>query len=174
MMRIYRDTRFDVSRGITERPYKTHVAAWWSRTGMEKTSGAGFYFHLSATELIIAAGCYMPAPEQLLAIRRYLLTHHAELRRLLAGKKLRAAMSELEGHRLTRPPRGFLASDPAVIAAQDLLLARQWGISATLPAEAAMQPTLLKEITTRFALAAPIVHFLNEAILQQTPKIPRI
>ena len=172
MMRIYRDTRFDVSRGITERPYKTQVAAWWSCAGMEKTSGAGFYFHLSATELTIAAGCYMPAAEQLLAIRRYLLSHHAELRRLLAGKKLRAAMSELEGHRLTRPPRGFLASDPAVVAAQDLLLARQWGVSANLPSDAALRPTLLKEITTRFALAAPVVAFLNTAIRQPVSQIP--
>ncbi len=171
MMRIYRDTRFDVSRGQAVRPYKTQIAAWWSRTGMEKTSGAGFYFHLSATELVIAAGAYMPAPEQLLAIRRYLLTHHAELRRILAGRKLRAVLSELEGHRLARPPRGFVTSDPAVIAALDLILNRQWGVSATLPTELATAPKLLKAITTRFALAAPIVHFLNAAILGTGPEL---
>src|SRR6185312_9612257 len=47
MMRIYRDTRFDASRGLPSRPYKTNAAAWWLRTGLEKTSGAGFYFHFS-------------------------------------------------------------------------------------------------------------------------------
>ena len=31
LMRIYRDTRFDAARGITERPYKTQAAAWWVR-----------------------------------------------------------------------------------------------------------------------------------------------
>jgi uncharacterized protein (DUF2461 family) len=103
----------------------------------------------------------MPAPEQLLAIRRHMVEHHAEFRRLLANKKLRTALSELEGHRLTRPPRGFSADSPAL----DLILPRQWGLSATLPAEAATEPTLLKEITTRFALAAPIVDFLNAPIL---------
>jgi uncharacterized protein (TIGR02453 family) len=172
MMRIYRDTRFDVSRGQEPRPYKTQIAAWWSRTGLEKTSGAGYYISISPKAVTIAAGCYMPAPEQLLAIRRYMLEHHAEFRKLLANKKLRAAMSELEGHRLTRPPRGFSADSPAL----DLILPRQWGLSATLPAEAATQPTLLKEITTRFALAAPIVDFLNAPILQNirnTPKIPQ-
>jgi uncharacterized protein (TIGR02453 family) len=172
MMRIYRDTRFDAARNAPPRPYKTQVAAWWSRAGMEKTSGAGFYFHLSATELTIAAGCYMPAPEQLLAIRRSLLSRHAELRRLLTAKKLRASMSELEGHRLSRPPRGFSATDPGVLAAQDLLLQRQWGVSATLPPEAATQPTLLKQIVSRFALAAPIVAFLNNAILQSSEPEP--
>jgi len=163
LFRIYRDTRFAADK----RPYKSHIAAWWACSGMEKTSGAGFYFHLSATETVIAAGAYMPAPEQLLAIRRYLVDHHAELRSLLAGRKLRAAMGEFEGNRLTRPPRGFSADS----AALDLILCRQWGVSATLPAQAATSPTLLREITTRFALAAPIVHLLNRAISQGKPAI---
>jgi uncharacterized protein (TIGR02453 family) len=162
MMRIYRDTRFSADK----KPYKTQVAAWWSRAGLEKTSGGGFYFSLSAKQLTIAAGCYMPGPEQLLAIRRHLVEHHTELRALLAGRKLRAALSELEGHRLTRPPRGFSAEWPNVAAAMDLLLCRQWGVSATLPAERALEPSLLKDIASRFTLAAPIVAFLN------TPLIP--
>ena len=140
MMRIYRDTRFDASRGQPIRPYKTNVAAWWVRAGLKKTSGAGFYFHISPKETVIAAGMYMPSPEQLLAVRRHLLIHHAELRKLLAGKKLRSALTEFEGHRLTRPPRGFPADSPAM----DLLLCRQWGVSATLPAEAATLPSLLR------------------------------
>jgi uncharacterized protein (TIGR02453 family) len=178
MMRIYRDTRFDASRNQPARPYKTQIAAWFARAGMEKTSGAGFYFHLSATELLIAAGCYMPAPEQLLAIRRHIVEHHAELRALLANKKLRAKMSPFDSERaappLTRLPRGFSASDPNVLAAQDLILPRQWGVRAALPAEAATRPTLLKEIVTRFALAAPLVAFLNAPILRDTAKSQQI
>jgi len=158
LFRIYRDTRFAADK----RPYKTHVAAWWSRAGMEKTSGAGFYFHVSAKEVVIAAGIYMPSSVQTLAIRRYLVDHHEELRGLLRESKLCSAMSEFEGNRLTRPPRGFAANSPAI----DLLLCRQWGVAATLPSELATQSTLLKQITRRFALAAPLVHFLN------TPLVP--
>jgi uncharacterized protein (TIGR02453 family) len=165
MMRIYRDTRFDVSRGTAPRPYKTNVAAWWSRAGLEKTSGAGFYFHFTPTETVIAAGIYMPTPDQLLAIRRHIVTHHAELRALLANRKLLAAMSEFEGRRLTRAPRGFPADSPAL----DILLCRQWGVAATLPAERATLPTLFKDIATRFALAAPLVHFLNTPLAPAAP-----
>jgi uncharacterized protein (TIGR02453 family) len=161
MMRIYRDTRFDKSRGTPEKPYKTHVAAWWVRSGLEKTSGAGFYFSFGAKETVIAAGMYMPSPDQLLAVRRYLLDHHEELRALLAGRKLKAAMQEFDGHKLKRAPRGFPADSPAL----DLLLCRQWGLSARLPPEAATQPTLLKEITSRFRLAAPVIEFLNRPIV---------
>ena len=161
MMRIYRDTRFDKSRGTPEKPYKTHVAAWWVRSGLEKTSGAGFYFSFGAKETVIAAGMYMPSPDQLLAVRRYLVDHHEELRTLLAGRKLKAAMQEFDGHKLKRAPRGFPADSPAL----DLLLCRQWGLSARLPAEAATQPSLLKEITSRFRLAAPVIEFLNRPIV---------
>ena len=72
MMRIYRDTRFSSDKT----PYKKHVAAWWACEGMEKTSGGGFYFHVSAKELVIAAGVFMPQREQLLAIRTWLLENH--------------------------------------------------------------------------------------------------
>ena len=64
MMRIYRDIRFSSDK----RPYKSHISAWWSRAGLEKTSGGGYYMHISPDEVLIAAGVYMPEREQLLAI----------------------------------------------------------------------------------------------------------
>lgn len=163
MMRIYRDIRFSSDK----RPYKIHQAAWWARTGLEKTSGGGFYFDLSGTEVTIAAGVFMPEREQLLAIRRYLVEHHAELRSLLAGRRLRALLEETDGMRLTRPPKGFAADDPAI----DLLVCRQWGVSAKLPVESATKPALLKEIVERFRVAAPMVSLLNAPLVGR-PKKP--
>src|SRR5882757_2055582 len=163
MMRIYRDIRFSKDK----RPYKHQVAAWWAKDGLEKTSGGGFYFHLSSTEVTIAAGVYMPEREQLLAIRRHLLDHHQELRRILANKKLKAAMNELDGLKLTRAPKGFPADHPAI----DLILHRQWGISATLPTARATLPTLAKDIATRFKLASPLIEFLNTP-LRPKPRKP--
>jgi uncharacterized protein (TIGR02453 family) len=163
MMRIYRDIRFSPNKA----PYKTQVAGWWAREGLEKTSGGGFYFHISPTEVTIAAGVYMPEREQLLAIRRYLLDHHAELRSLLNSKKLKSKLGQFDGLRLTRPPKGF---DP-VSPAMDLLLSRQWGVYTSLPAEIATTPALVKEIVTRFRLAEPVVTLLNTPLLGK-PKQP--
>jgi uncharacterized protein (TIGR02453 family) len=159
IMRIYRDIRFSKDK----RPYKIHQGAWWARQGLEKTSGGGFYFDVSGTEVTIAAGTFMPEREQLLAIRRHLLEHHAELRRLLAAKKLKAAMQPIDRESLTRAPKGFPADHPAM----DLLLNKQWGVIARLPAEYALRPTLVKDVVTHFKLAAPIVALLN------TPLIPK-
>jgi uncharacterized protein (TIGR02453 family) len=156
-MRIYRDIRFSKDK----RPYKYHQSAWWARDGLHKTSGAGFYFQVSGAEVLIAAGVYMPEREQLLAIRRYLSEHHAEFRKVMAGKKLRSLMQEGDGMPLTRPPKGFSADDPAI----DLLMNRQWGVSATLPVERALLPSLVKDVVERFKVAAPLIALLNAPLV---------
>jgi uncharacterized protein (TIGR02453 family) len=156
LFRIYRDTRFSNDK----RPYKTHVAAWWSHQGLQKTSGAGYYFHISPKEVIVAAGAYMPEKEQLAAIRHWLLDNHAEFRKLLKKPAVRKTFVEFEGNPLTRPPKGFPCEHPAL----DLIQCRQWGISATLPATIALDRKLADVIVRHFKLAAPIVDALNTPI----------
>ena len=156
LFRIYRDTRFSSDK----RPYKTHVAAWWSHQGLEKTSGAGYYFHVSAKEMVIAAGAYMPEKDQLGAVRHWLLENHVSFRKLLQAGPVRKAFKEFDGNVLTRPPKGFPAEHPAL----DLIRCRQWGLSATLPADTALSPKMAEIVIRRFKLAAPVVDALNTPI----------
>ncbi|MFZ0392415.1 MAG: DUF2461 domain-containing protein [Terracidiphilus sp.] len=156
LFRIYRDTRFSADK----RPYKTHVAAWWTHTGLDKTSGAGYYFHVSPKEVIVAAGAYMPEKEQLAAIRHWLLDHHAEFRKLLARPAIKRMFSEFEGNALTRPPKGFPCEHPGI----DLIRCRQWGLAATLPPAAALDPKFAATVIRYFKLAAPVVDALNTPI----------
>jgi uncharacterized protein (TIGR02453 family) len=163
VMRIYRDIRFSADKS----PYKTHVAAWWTRNGLEKTSGGGYYFHFSSTEVVIAAGIYMPQREQLMAIRMLLLEQHAELRRLLNDRKLRKVMElDLDRQSLSRPPKGFPADHPGL----DLIRQQQWGVVARLPAETALDANLVREVVTRFRLAAPVIDFLNRPFARDVEK----
>lgn len=159
MLRIYRDTRFSADKS----PYKTNLAAWWTRNGLEKTSGGGYYLHISPEELIFAAGVYMPPKEQTYAIRQYLLEHHAEFRRLIENRKLRARMELFDPRKLTRPPKGFPAEHPAM----EWLKWRQWGVIVTLPPADALQPDLSAVAEKYFRLAAPLVNFLNAPLLRK-------
>jgi uncharacterized protein (TIGR02453 family) len=163
MMRIYRDIRFSKDK----RPYKTPVSAWWARQGLEKTSGGGFYFDLSPTELRVAAGCYMPEKEQLLAIRRMLLDRHEEYRKLMSSRKLKSMMTPIDAMPMSRGPKGFPVDHPA----NDLILQRQWGVSSALPVETALGAGLVKAIVERFKLAAPLIALLNEP-LSAKPRKP--
>ena len=163
MMRIYRDIRFAKDK----RPYKTHASAWWVRDGLQKTSGAGFYFSVSPEEVVVAAGAYMPEREQLLAIRRYLAEHYLEFRAVMKGKKLRSLMEEYDGAPLTRAPKGFPEDHPAI----DLLKNKQWAVSTRLPVERALKSSLVKDVVERFKAAAPMIEMLNAPLVGK-PKRP--
>jgi uncharacterized protein (TIGR02453 family) len=159
MMRIYRDIRFSSDK----RPYKQHLAGWWSRRGMEKTSGGGYYLQIGPRGMMVAAGVYMPEREQLLALRRWMSAHHEEYRASVA-KLLRAkaaGFTGIDADSLTRMPKGFAADDPA----DELVRAKNWGVHAALPAEAALVASFVKELVRRMKLAAPLVDMLNGAIL---------
>jgi uncharacterized protein (TIGR02453 family) len=163
LFRIYRDTRFSSDK----RPYKTHIAAWWSHQGLAKTSGAGYYFHVSAKEVVIAAGSYMPEKDQVAQIRHWLLDHHEEFRKLLKSAAVRKTFTEFEGNALTRPPKGFPADHPAM----DLVRCKQWGLAATMPTAVALKPSFAATVIRHFKIATPVVDALNTPIAAaQTPK----
>jgi uncharacterized protein (TIGR02453 family) len=157
IMRIYRDIRFSPDK----RPYKGNVAAWWAREGLEKTTGGGYYFHVSPEEVVIAAGVYMPEREQLRAIREYLLVHHAEVRDLINDRKLKRVMDVWTGNPLSRAPKGFPQEHPAM----DLLVCRQWGVEARLPSSVALKKNFAEEVIRRFRVAAPLIDALNTPLL---------
>jgi uncharacterized protein (TIGR02453 family) len=158
LFRIYRDTRFSKDKT----PYKTHVAAVFPRAGMGKTTCAGFYFAVSHESVEIAAGMYMPGPEELAAVRAAIASDNGKaMRKLLAARGLRKQAGELLGDKLARVPKGFEPDHPAA----ELLRMKQWYFDVTLPASAACEPSIRKQITTRFRAMAPVVHYLNNAAL---------
>ena len=111
LFRIYRDTRSPTTSAPTKRTWRPggHTPE------LDKTSGAGYYFHVSPKEVIVAAGAYMPEKEQLAAIRNWLLDHHAEFRKPLARPAIKRTFSEFEGNALRCRRRGFPASTPGWI-----------------------------------------------------------
>ncbi len=158
MMRIYRDTRFSNNK----LPYKPHVSAWWVHDGLRKTSGAGFYLQVSGRQVEIAAGAFMPETEQLLAIRRFLMEHHQEYRKLAQARGLRRLLKDEEsGEPLSRSPKGFPAEHPAA----DLYRQKRWGFSASLAPETATRADFAKTVASYFRAAAPLVTMLNRPLL---------
>ena len=157
--RIYRDTRFSKDKT----PYKTHIAAIFPRRGLEKHGGGGLYFSVSAKEIEVAGGVYMPGPETLLAIRTHLSEHHDEFRKIIRAKKLRTLMGEMHGEQLSRVPKGFPSEHPAA----DLLRHKQWLVYVMLDPKLATTPKLLPEVRQRFEAMTPFVDFLNRPLVRE-------
>jgi uncharacterized protein (DUF2461 family) len=110
----------------------------------------------------VAGGVYMPGPEELRAIRTYLVEHHAEFRKLSKVRGLRTLMGEVRGEQLSRVPKGFCAEHPAA----NLVRSKQWLFDITLDGGLAAGPQLLPELVKRFRAMTPFVEFLNRPLVQ--------
>ena len=160
VFRIYRDTRFSKDKT----PYKTHIAAHFPRRGLTKLGGAGYYFAVSPEGVEIAGGMYMPSPPELAAVRAAIAEDGGKsIRQILRDPKLKKLLGELQGDRLTRTPKGYDPSHPAA----DLLCRKQFYFFVILPAKTALEPGLRKAVCTRFRAVAPLVDYLNEAVLSR-------
>ena len=130
--------------------------------GMEKTSGAGYYFHIDAKEVIIVARSVYAGER---SIEPLSATGSSNTTRSSGSSwprlALRKASPEFEGNVLSRPPKGFPKEHPAL----DLIQCRQWGVSATLPSTVALNPGFAAEIIRHFRLATPVVEALNSPLL---------
>jgi uncharacterized protein (TIGR02453 family) len=155
--RIYRDTRFSNDKT----PFKTHIAGNLHKQGASKHAAAGYYFSVGADQIEIAAGVYMPGPEELLRLRQHISSEFEEFSRLAADKTATKLMGPLQGESLARPPKGFSATDPAL----SWIKKKQWYYYNTgLPLETALTPKLLPEIVKRLKAMTPMVGFLNRGL----------
>jgi uncharacterized protein (TIGR02453 family) len=158
VMRIYRDTRFSPDK----RPYKTHLAAWWARQGLEKTSAPGFFLQIGAEGGFVAGGIYAPEREDLLKVRQWLAEHHERFRAtqepLLRGKAKQPAMQPIAPNALTRNPKGFAADHPA----SDLLRAKNWGVMLPVSSAEALAPAFAAQVAAHFRRMAPLIDLMTE------------
>ncbi len=159
--RIYRDLRFSADKS----PYKTHIAAAFSRRGSGAKEGsgghgssAGYFFSIGAKEIGIAGGVYEPSPQQLVAVRTWLGENHAEFHKLCRGAD--KMMGEMHGESLTRMPKGF----PVEHIASDLLKRKRWIYWPTLEPKVETPPQMHPEVVKRFKAMLPMMEALNQPL----------
>ena len=161
IFRIYRDTRFSADKT----PYKTHIAASFSRRGNGRLGAGGFYFSVSHEVIEVAAGIYHPDRDVTLLIRNHIAETYEELNRILADKKAHKLTGALQGDALTRSPKGF---DPEHPAAKFIKM-KDWILDVNLEPGLATSPKLPTEIVARFRAMAPLLHYLNRPLLARKP-----
>jgi uncharacterized protein (TIGR02453 family) len=161
--RIYRDTRFSPDKT----PYKTHIAASFPHRGMPRHGEGGYYFSVSAKEIEIGGGVYMPQPDTLRAIRNHIADTHEELRAMLAARPVKKLLGGLLGDQLTRVPKGFCADHPA----SDLLRYKSFILFTTIAPDCATTPKLCREVLDRFRVMAPFVDYLMRPLIRPKKKV---
>lgn len=156
LYRIYRDIRFSPDKS----PYKTHVAAVFPVRGLPKNAGPGLYFHVSAEEVLMGGGIYMPDPSLLRAVRVRIAAFPHEFIAIVEGPKFRKAFGELEGEQLKTMPKGFSPEQEGA----KYLRYKQFLFGKAFPAQLAASPRLLPAVLDCFEQGMPVIRFLKEAV----------
>lgn len=162
MFRIYRDTRFSANKT----PYKTNTSALFFRPDLGKKEAAAFYVEISHKYVGVAGGLYWALPDLMQAVRSHLLDHHEQFTKMARNKALVELMGEVQGERLTRPPKGFLPTHPAI----EWIKHKQWYFWKELDSDLATSPDLLPEVMKRMKKMHPVLEFLNEPLMGKRKK----
>jgi uncharacterized protein (TIGR02453 family) len=156
MFRIFRDVRFSKDKS----PYKINMGAWISAAG-RKSSGPGYYLHLQPGESFLAAGVYMPEPNQLKKIRNEIYYNVAEFKSILSVKKLKkycAGLSEID--KVKMAPRDFPKDFPEI----DLLKHKHYILSHPIRDEIIASDHFQEVALLAFKTMHPFNLFLSRAL----------
>ena len=155
LMRVFRDTRF--SRDKT--PYKTNIGIQFRHTLGKDVHAPGFYVHIATDECFFAVGCWRPESDALGKIRD-LITQKPEQWFAARDDKKFTAQWELWGDRLTRPPRGYDATHPAI----EDIKRKDFAAMAPLSTKDVTGKSLVTLAEKRFTEAVPFMKFLCKAL----------
>lgn len=156
VFRINRDIRFSKNKD----PYKTNFGVFFTPNGKADLK-AGYYFHLEPGAHFIAAGLYMPMPEQLRQLRQEIDYCFDDFKKIIFNKKFINRFGALNAEQaLVRPPKGYDDLNPAI----DFLKLKSFTCSKPLTDKAILDKDLLKDCLTDFKIVHPFVQFINHAL----------
>ncbi len=155
VFRIYRDVRFSNDKS----PYKTNLGAFIAPRG-KKAMLPGYYFHIQPAMFFSAAGKHMPDSGELLKIRKAIASNRKEFVKIVEGTAFKSRFGELDGDRLSRPPKGFDAGHPAI----EYLKLKSFTVTQEFSAKDAVAKDYPKMLADSFKAAYPLVTFLRTAL----------
>jgi uncharacterized protein (TIGR02453 family) len=156
VFRINRDVRFSKNKD----PYKTNMGASFSKGG-KKVQCAGYYFHLEPGESFIGGGFWMPMAPELNKIRQEIDYNFEAFSKIVNKKKFKTSFGSLnESEKLTRPPKGYEAENPAI----ELLKLKSFVVMTAVRDNELTGKELANKVIDHFETMMPLVDFLNKAI----------
>ncbi len=158
VFRINRDVRFSANKA----PYKTNMAMYFS-TGGKKSNYAGYYCHIEPGSSFIAGGVWMPMAPELKKIRQEIDYNWQEFEGLITEKKFKAAFGDLqraEGTVLSRPPKGYDETNPAI----EYLKLKTFIASVPIDEKLLSDEGLTAFIVKHFEQMKSFIHFLNRGL----------
>ncbi len=157
IFRINRDIRFSKDKT----PYKLDRSAIISSAGRKDPSVPGFYLSLGPDKTYLGGGAYFLTPEQLKALRNYIMGNNDKLVHVLKQRSFKEHFGEIRGEKNKRLPAEF--QDMA--EKQPLLYNKQFYFMAEAPADWVNQPNLMDRCLDYYKASRPLQQLLVEAVI---------
>lgn len=155
IFRLHRDIRFSKDKS----PYKTNFGAAFSRGG-RKSTAAGYYFHLEPGGSFAGGGVWMPEADQLRRIRQEIDYNFDEFKAIVEDKKFKAYFPKIDGESLSRPPKGYDDTNPAI----HYLKLKSFTVCAKVTDKELTTSGLLQKTMDIYTRMEPFIRFLNRAV----------
>jgi uncharacterized protein (TIGR02453 family) len=156
LFRIFRDVRFSKDKA----PYKTNMGAWITGKG-RKSPGPGYYLHIQPGGSFLAAGVYMPEPEQLKLLRKEIYYNITEFLDILSEPELKKNFGGVdEWDKAKTAPKDF----PKDFAHIELLKNRHFTISCPVNDVQVTEEGFLTWVSDAFRTTWPYNKFLQRAL----------
>ena len=144
-------------------PYKRRMGAGLKQGGRHAPRAGYFLAIQPEGRSWLGAGVFHPTPEMLTAMRQEIHYNGAAFhRQRLAPELLRHFPNGLDmtGPQLSRPPRGYAATDPDLA----WLRLKTLGVSRFYADREVLAPDFVAQLVAAITAARPLVNFLNEAL----------
>lgn len=159
VFRIYRDVRFSKDKS----PYKTRLGIVL-RPGGKRSSMAAYYLNIGVGESYVGGGIWRPEATVLNKIRKEIDYFYDELEGIMSAPGFKNSFGTLDvelGQKLSRPPKGYEADNPAI----DLLKHKNFIISHPISDEIMTSEKLIPEVMKHFKNMKTFLGFINRGIL---------
>jgi uncharacterized protein (TIGR02453 family) len=154
--RIYRDVRFSKDKT----PYKTHVSAGFSSEG-KGIAVPGYYLQIEPGNSFLAAGLWMPIPENLTRIRQEIDYNGDLLAKITNEKKYKKNFNGFwDGDKLKTMPKGYPKDHPHI----DWLKLKSFIVEHHFEDSEVTDKKFLKNLLDVAKSAKPMNDFLKQAL----------
>jgi len=161
MFRLHKNDRSQTD----PEPYKRRLGAGLVPGGRHALRAGYFLALMPGGGSWVRAGRFTPTPPELAAIRQEIHYDSAGFHRVVEAPELRRhfpAGLDLSAPQLTRPPRGYEASDPDVA----FLKLKSFGLNSYFTDAEVLAPDFIDQAVARMVAARPWVAFLNQALTE--------
>ncbi|MDC6364634.1 MULTISPECIES: DUF2461 domain-containing protein [Flavobacteriaceae] len=154
MFRIYRDVRFSKDKT----PYKTHLAASFSRLGAHLRGG--YYIHIKPGESFLATGFWEPNKEDLFRIRKELEMDASDFRNVINEPSFKKTWGDLVGEGVKTAPKGFSKEHPDI----DLIKKKQFIFVKNFTDKEVLSSSFLSEVDNAFKAIRPYFDLMSDIL----------